>query len=543
MENIKNIVIYTRVSSDKQVDEGGSLDTQQRILIEYAKLYGFNIVKHFREEGESAKTANRPRLQEMQQYCHDNKSKVDAVVVYKIDRMARNTADYANLRLFFGKLGIRMLSATEQIDDSPSGRFIETVFSAQAQLDNENRAERSKNGMIDAVREGRHVHKAPIGYINTRVDGKKNVAPDYDTSYVEVIRASWILINDGYGMEEARGIVNARMVEINRKEIAMQTFSRMLRNKLYKGVVCEFGMEVQSRSIKPIVDAELFDSVQLILAGKKNKGKQYTKNNPKYPLRGILWCANGHKLTGSSPHGRGGYYPKYHCPKCKGLGISYDVPTVNDEFLVYTKDIEIKNDVRDALREAIRLNLGDTQKANADSIKQLNKDLVEIAAKKREVIEKNIQQIISNSTTKEMLDDYEREEIDKRMQLADIAGTTDDAEELMEFGLSKLTNLSHTFEAIDDINVRMRFQKWLFPAGLTYDGQKFGTSALPLIYRVKQNTLAGVLPDNSHLVSHVDITWNSFLPYLINLTDKLEDLGFRYVDNKVIVLKEDLDDK
>ena len=44
-------------------------------------------------------------------------------------------------------------------------------------------------------------------------------------------------------------------------------------------------------------------------------------------------------------------------------------------------------------------------------------------------------------------------------------------------------------------------------------------------------------------MSHVDITWNSFLPYLINLTDKLEDLGFRYVDNKVIVLKEDLDDK
>jgi len=45
------------------------------------------------------------------------------------------------------------------------------------------------------------------------------------------------------------------------------------------------------------------------------------------------------------------------------------------------------------------------------------------------------------------------------------------------------------------------------------------------------------------VVSHVDITWNSFLPYLISLTDKLEDLGFRYVDNKVIVLKEDRDDK
>lgn len=45
------------------------------------------------------------------------------------------------------------------------------------------------------------------------------------------------------------------------------------------------------------------------------------------------------------------------------------------------------------------------------------------------------------------------------------------------------------------------------------------------------------------MVSHVDITWNSFLPYLIKLTDKLEDLGFRYVDNEVIVLKEEANDK
>ncbi len=44
-------------------------------------------------------------------------------------------------------------------------------------------------------------------------------------------------------------------------------------------------------------------------------------------------------------------------------------------------------------------------------------------------------------------------------------------------------------------------------------------------------------------MSHVDITWNSLLPYLIKLTDTLEDLGFRYVDNEVIVLKEDADEK
>jgi hypothetical protein len=53
----------------------------------------------------------------------------------------------------------------------------------------------------------------------------------------------------------------------------------------------------------------------------------------------------------------------------------------------------------------------------------------------------------------------------------------------------------------------------------------------------------GLKPELLSMVSHVDITWNSFLPYLIKLNDQLEDLGFRYVDNKVIVSKEDIDEK
>ena len=51
------------------------------------------------------------------------------------------------------------------------------------------------------------------------------------------------------------------------------------------------------------------------------------------------------------------------------------------------------------------------------------------------------------------------------------------------------------------------------------------------------------MPEAFSMVSHVDITWNSFLPYLIKLAGQLEDLGFRYVDNKVIALKEETDEK
>ena len=57
--------------------------------------------------------------------------------------------------------------------------------------------------------------------------------------------------------------------------------------------------------------------------------------------------------------------------------------------------------------------------------------------------------------------------------------------------------------------------------------------------REKTAPAGGNFRNCTDLVSHVDITWNSFLPYLINLADKLESLGFRYVDGSVIVNKEE----
>ena len=64
-----------------------------------------------------------------------------------------------------------------------------------------------------------------------------------------------------------------------------------------------------------------------------------------------------------------------------------------------------------------------------------------------------------------------------------------------------------------------------------------------LFYRLKDKQRDLEKSLDSYVVTHVDITWNSFLPYLINLTDKLEGLGFRYVDNEVMAPKEVTDEK
>lgn len=125
----------------------------------------------------------------------------------------------------------------------------------------------------------------------------------------------------------------------------------------------------------------------------------------------------------------------------------------------------------------------------------MKKRLTVIGADKTSVIEKNIQRIIPDKTAQEMLAKYEAEEVKINLQLNNMDTSMDNAEGLLEFGIKKLTNLSQTFQEIEDENIRSRFQKWLFPAGLIYDSEKFGTTRLPHILRTQKIALAGSFVD------------------------------------------------
>lgn len=137
----------------------------------------------------------------------------------------------------------------------------------------------------------------------------------------------------------------------------------MLANKIYIGVIESFGLSIQSKTIPSIVEEETLYKARDILSGNKNLGKKYIKHNDKYPLRGILYCKEGHKMTASSPKGRTKRYPKYHCSICRGEHTAnYSVEEVDEKFLDYIKDFKMNRDVKEALKTAIELNLTDTIK-------------------------------------------------------------------------------------------------------------------------------------------------------------------------------------
>ena len=103
----KKAIVYCRVSTRDQVD-GYSLGAQEQVCLAFAEKNEIDVIKIFREEGESAKTADRTQLLKALEFCRDHKRGVDYFLVYKLDRFSRNVADSAALELQLAKYEIEI---------------------------------------------------------------------------------------------------------------------------------------------------------------------------------------------------------------------------------------------------------------------------------------------------------------------------------------------------------------------------------------------------------------------------------------------------
>jgi site-specific DNA recombinase len=306
-------LIYVRVSSPEQV-RNLSLATQEEVCRDYCQHEGIEVVRVFREEGESAKTADRTQLNAMLMYCRQ--SKVDYVVVYAVDRFTRRTRDHANLGDILAGLGVRLRSATQTIDETPTGEFTATILSAVAQLDNAIRSERSINGMKARLQEGGWTFKAPIGYLNSKDStGKKILIPDPERA--PIVRQIFGLFATGlYTKEEVRRTATRLGLRTKAgKPLSGQTLVQLMRKPVYAGRVEVKKWEVKEKGdFEPLVSDFTFDQVQAILDGRRPALTPRNRNHPDFPLRHFVRCGYCNRpLTASWSKGRKLRYAYYFC--------------------------------------------------------------------------------------------------------------------------------------------------------------------------------------------------------------------------------------
>ncbi len=140
-------IIYCRVSTKEQAKARHYLEVQKKACQVYAKRNGYDVLEVFVDKGKSGKTTERTGLKKLLEFISKDrrKMKIDAVIVSKIDRLSREPIEYSKLAGFFNKAGIQIKSATENIDETPMGKFMEHLFIGIAELDHDMRSERARS--------------------------------------------------------------------------------------------------------------------------------------------------------------------------------------------------------------------------------------------------------------------------------------------------------------------------------------------------------------------------------------------------------------
>jgi DNA invertase Pin-like site-specific DNA recombinase len=160
---MKTGIILVRVSSRRQLD-GTSPSTQEADCRGWLERQGARLLEGgvFRDEAESGKTMDREGLLAALEMVRARRP--DYLVVWKLDRWARNTQEGLSVRAELGRHGCRLVSATEPISEDATGDFLATILLGVAQLDNEMRAARAKRAMRSVAMAGGWPLRAPIGW-------------------------------------------------------------------------------------------------------------------------------------------------------------------------------------------------------------------------------------------------------------------------------------------------------------------------------------------------------------------------------------------
>jgi len=154
---------YVRVSTEDQAREGISLDNQGSKIRAYADLNGLELVDVIRDEGLSGKTMDRPGMNQINTLI--NAAKIDAVIVYKLDRLSRKTIDILNTLDAWEKQNIAFHSITDKIDTkTAAGKFLLTILSALAQMERDLISERTVDALAHKKKTGEWCGRVPFGY-------------------------------------------------------------------------------------------------------------------------------------------------------------------------------------------------------------------------------------------------------------------------------------------------------------------------------------------------------------------------------------------
>ena len=433
-------VIYARYSSDSQREE--SIEGQIRECTAFAEKNGITILRYYIDRAFSAKTDNRPEFQNM--IKDSNKKLFDMVIVWKLDRFARNRYDSARYKAQLKKNGIKVVSATEVISDGAEGIILESMLEGFAEYYSVDLSEKVVRGMTDnALKCMFNGGTLPMGYL---IDADQRFQIDPVTA--PFILEAFKQYDEGATMTQIRDSLNEQGMKNTRgKPLTYNSVQHLLSNRRYIGEY-KYRDIIVPDGIPAIVPQDLFDRVQEKLA-KNKKAPARHKAEDDYLLTTKLFCGYcGAYLCGESGTSRSGVVHHYYkCVSVKKKRTECHKKPVRKQWiedLVVNATMEMLND--DAAIEAIVSMLMDLQDRESTNLPLYERQLGETNTKIDNLL-KAIEQGILTPTTKTRLEELEatREELKVRIDCEKLEKPKVSAE-FMTFWLHRFRKLDVTKE-------------------------------------------------------------------------------------------------
>jgi site-specific DNA recombinase len=306
-EKIIRCAIYTRKSTENGLDQDfNTLDAQRESCENYIKSQasrGWSIIPtKYDDGGFTGANIERPAYSRL--IADIRAGKVDMVLVYKVDRLSRSLADFANIMAMFNEAGVSFVSITQHFDTSSSlGRMTLNILITFAQFEREMIAERISDKIASSRKRGKYIGGIPVlGY---DVENKKLI-PNYDEAnqiksifnlYLEreSVKQTALQLNK-WGWTTKRWITKKGKATGGLKFSPMNVHS-LITNPVFIGKVT-YKKEIYEGEHNGIVDEKIFNDVQTLLKKNKN-GNHASKRRKLYAmLRGILYCGKcGHRMS------------------------------------------------------------------------------------------------------------------------------------------------------------------------------------------------------------------------------------------------------
>ena len=376
-----NVIVYTRVSTDEQSEQGYSMQHQEVTATAYCDLKNYNKVMLIKEDY-SAKSFKRPEWKKLMDFIKANKGLVNKLVFLKWDRFSRNSYEAQGMIKELEKLNVFVECIEQPLDlNVPENLLLLNIYLTVPEIENTKISIRTKAGMRQATKNGCWVGTVPLGYDRDRVvvgnSQRKNATlkPNKDVIIVERI---FTLFTKEYLSSET---IRIRVKDLYGKSISKQSVLDILKNCAYIGKVKVKAYKEETEEVivglhKAIISEVVFQEAQDILNGKKRKHERKDKNED-FPLKEIIKCSVCDlSYTASITTKNKGLklYPYYHCSKTKGHD-RYSKEIVHSVFDALLDEFEVNFEIKELYKKVLGETINKHNKRIIDEQNSIGKQI------------------------------------------------------------------------------------------------------------------------------------------------------------------------